>query len=680
MKKEKFFGKFKNMNIDQTELNRKYAAYLREQELMMMYEAAAQSSSSAAASAGGGGSIGANADYRAESWLFTTVDENGYICLQSINFTTGKASATVNTGLLDNGDTSRLSLYIGQNAGYMAIYYSTSTSTHTCFFLTADAGIAQKIVTAGGADWGNGNSQAGMFYFVDYDDNTINIFNGSYSNSYTFSNIDEFDYNGFTKNGSFMFFIYDGSNWTSYLGCYNGQLLNLDTIFPDGPTWGNWNADFITYLDFTNSNFATKIVILKDNGSIVLEQDISEYEIWDWDNTANYGSNNFWLMGYDDDTLPTPLWTMINYDGDNGKLDIATEEKSRDYDDAGYFWTLWPSNGYNTFTTGDTVSIYFYSFVGNDLWNEYDYYNIVWAGKGSNGFHKHLLTDGDTYQINWIGNDGPMNAGTPALPYFLNGDTYVSMGLLTKAGWVSTETDVEVSTITNTLGYMMGEKTLWVFNIDTVDPLNRTWLITGDTLEHTLYTTADWALNDIGINYGYPFFNTAVVKDTVDNDNSFVYSSGKGIQSLPSDINYARYNNVIYGTVTGINAGQYLLTYDDDSPLYAAWGLTPSTGLVEIKNVVQANTYTYGCGDSVMWYYWKNNKTLRWNISLFDLATGNNLVNTDSGFTTIPSATYYVGDRFIYNIYNQYIAPTRGGVISINMVSVDYDNANDTGY
>lgn len=54
MKKEKFFGKFKNMNIDQAELNRKYHAHLREQELMMMYEAAMKSSSAATATAGGG--------------------------------------------------------------------------------------------------------------------------------------------------------------------------------------------------------------------------------------------------------------------------------------------------------------------------------------------------------------------------------------------------------------------------------------------------------------------------------------------------------------------------------------------------------------------------------------------------------------------------------------------------
>jgi tRNA A37 N6-isopentenylltransferase MiaA len=55
MQKEKFFGKFKHMNIDQTELNRKYYAYLREQELMMMYEAAMKSSSSAPPGIAGGG-------------------------------------------------------------------------------------------------------------------------------------------------------------------------------------------------------------------------------------------------------------------------------------------------------------------------------------------------------------------------------------------------------------------------------------------------------------------------------------------------------------------------------------------------------------------------------------------------------------------------------------------------
>lgn len=58
MRKDQFFGKHKNLGIPQAELDRKYQAYLREQELMMIYEAAMRNSSSAPpAVAGGGGSL-----------------------------------------------------------------------------------------------------------------------------------------------------------------------------------------------------------------------------------------------------------------------------------------------------------------------------------------------------------------------------------------------------------------------------------------------------------------------------------------------------------------------------------------------------------------------------------------------------------------------------------------------
>jgi hypothetical protein len=59
MKKEQFFQRHHNLNVQKAELERKYQAYLREQEdLRMLYEAAMRSSSSASATVGGGGGGG----------------------------------------------------------------------------------------------------------------------------------------------------------------------------------------------------------------------------------------------------------------------------------------------------------------------------------------------------------------------------------------------------------------------------------------------------------------------------------------------------------------------------------------------------------------------------------------------------------------------------------------------
>jgi hypothetical protein len=59
MRKYQFFEKFKNTNIDQRELERKYQAHLREQEeQQMLYEAAMRSSSSTSPGAAGGGVVG----------------------------------------------------------------------------------------------------------------------------------------------------------------------------------------------------------------------------------------------------------------------------------------------------------------------------------------------------------------------------------------------------------------------------------------------------------------------------------------------------------------------------------------------------------------------------------------------------------------------------------------------
>jgi|688.fasta_scaffold294077_2 hypothetical protein len=59
MRKDQFQDKFRHLNVDQRELDRKYQAYIREQqELQMMYEAAMSLQSSTSTVGGGGGSGG----------------------------------------------------------------------------------------------------------------------------------------------------------------------------------------------------------------------------------------------------------------------------------------------------------------------------------------------------------------------------------------------------------------------------------------------------------------------------------------------------------------------------------------------------------------------------------------------------------------------------------------------
>jgi hypothetical protein len=60
MRKDKFFDRHKSLNLDKSEVERKWKAYLREKEEMELFEAMGRSGASVPPGAVGGGSPGGN--------------------------------------------------------------------------------------------------------------------------------------------------------------------------------------------------------------------------------------------------------------------------------------------------------------------------------------------------------------------------------------------------------------------------------------------------------------------------------------------------------------------------------------------------------------------------------------------------------------------------------------------
>jgi hypothetical protein len=122
MKKDQFYDKFKNVNLEKAELERKWRLHLREQEeLQRMYEALQSSSTSTSTGGGGSGSGGL------DGVLTLTVDSSESLSTTTWCFTQSEAT----TFTVDWGD------------GVIEEYDGNDCIDHTY----AEAGIWNVVIT-----------------------------------------------------------------------------------------------------------------------------------------------------------------------------------------------------------------------------------------------------------------------------------------------------------------------------------------------------------------------------------------------------------------------------------------------------------------------------------------------------------------------------------------------------
>lgn len=76
MKQSQFFDKHKNLDIERKELERKYQAYLREQEEMGMLEVAARSAASGGSKKNSDGCLYFDVDTTGNPWFYVEVGVN----------------------------------------------------------------------------------------------------------------------------------------------------------------------------------------------------------------------------------------------------------------------------------------------------------------------------------------------------------------------------------------------------------------------------------------------------------------------------------------------------------------------------------------------------------------------------------------------------------------------------
>jgi len=326
MNKDQFNRKHSQLNIGETELNRKYLAYLREQEEMQMralYEAAIAAQRSSSAVAGGGTAVSSQSKV-GETILYHFEANTGELVLGWIDFPINKFSAVYPTGLLAADGWYNNDIYVTQNKGYVAHYKNNNDgSLNKLFFFTAGGGLIDILDQSNMVptnDLSVDNVRGEYVLIIDYDAYTAWVFNGEtlVTDTTTFvdqiivwdydNNLDGFYVKSYDVLGFFHIYRYNGSGFV--------EIASLDTVFNAFVyvvnTYENSNVIRVGKYETTPEGYYHEIQYISADGTVLYTIDVLS------ENADAWYSSDRWGSGKHVDTFPGDVnYRHIFFDSTN---------------------------------------------------------------------------------------------------------------------------------------------------------------------------------------------------------------------------------------------------------------------------------------------------------------------------------------------------------------------------
>lgn len=324
MERHQFYRKFQHLNLDEHQLERKYIAYLTEQEdFRRMYEAAVLQQQSQSSTAGGGSATNTISSALGETILYRFELNTGELALGWIDFPADKFSAVYRTGLLAADGWYNESINIVQNKGYVAWYKNNNNNLNKLFFFTAGGKLIDTF-EEDTIDLSVDSVRGEYVLLIDYDAYTAWVFNGEtlVTDTTTFvdqimlweydNNLDGFYIKSYDQLGFYHIYRYDGTEFV--------EIASLDTGFNAFVyvlnTYENSNIIRVGKYETTIDGYYHEIQYISADGTVLYTIDLT------LDNANAWFDSDCWGSGKHVDTFPGDLnYRHIFFDS----TDLLTE-------------------------------------------------------------------------------------------------------------------------------------------------------------------------------------------------------------------------------------------------------------------------------------------------------------------------------------------------------------------
>lgn len=343
MNKEQFTAKMRDHNLMQEELDRKWKAYLVEQEQaeidrrwkQFLFEKEQSTSrdlnpAAPASSGGGGATVVPSISEQTYIEFFRTDNHDNWMYLQ-LNVDSG-----IPTALLDSGVDKSWSVdfYLPpvQKKGYVIIF--RNGGDYKFLLIAPDGSILTTIESSTGWDGNLLDGNAIVFFFsVNDTDISFTFFDGENYKTTIYENADsidlgtEWDYT--TADGKFFgAVVYNNGDRSSRLFDASGDVeLNYHA---DGDPitesrWAYTFGNFVVILKYnSNTGHWTRMSIFNTSGTLTADVDLLAMPL----NNINfefYGTDKMQVVFWTDDTADD--WQIYNYKGSSENLIYTTESR-----------------------------------------------------------------------------------------------------------------------------------------------------------------------------------------------------------------------------------------------------------------------------------------------------------------------------------------------------------------
>lgn len=684
---ERFSDKFRNLNIPQSEIKRKYRIKQEEDIILEALGQRIQGTTNVPNVVGGGGNYSI---VTFSNSLFAMIYEKGETTYSYYvyNYDDSSINGPFHTNIsIENYPLNYSEQYITTKNGYCHKFYNPGTDDYLILFISAN-GIIIKTITGNAGDITVENVDGKYIVAWDYHIGTVWLFDGVkvVTDKTTFTDVDQFgiswDWDGTSLDGILMESFKTEENGDAYKKLY---LANIDgfkeiySIFIENAT----NLQYYFYISAfsnrylikkydSNTNSYIGFTIIDSTGE-VLEEENFPPDIYNHFNYGFFGHGKIFIMLHNyldndvdyeiyvfDDTTDTLLYTSVN---------------RLNYPNFNIIYDTRYANSFSDYVFSENILFNFYNTTGNNNlgFTEVDYSKFITFFEGAEDFIEYdyanneaKLIDLNIYHTN----------NTYFIPYD-NAGTYTLLTLGSEGN--DTFTTLTSSGDQNSLNFVRNGDRIMFSHFNTNLNKSFIYMINSDASDFILLD------EEISSFSYYRAFDSFVIYDTT---NSlawyFISTSTEWVSTVYyGDLNYETTTN--YTTEDNLSNGILLLnetqTGTVNTTIYSKTGVNnfvmgiPGYEQLKIGNNIFA-----------LWFY-DSNRSNKITIQLYNIdgillqtvetndENSNSFIVADNRVYVSTFMKYFEED--IYYVYNWYhLTPER--VTTVTKILPDTDNLSIT--
>lgn len=425
MKFEQFFDKYKNLNLERKELQRKWRIRREEEMLFETISQKTQGNTNAPGINGGGGNI--TSSIASQLMMIYERDASTYT-YYVFNYDSSTINGPYDTEIsIEDYPLGNSSQYMINNGGYCHKFFNPGNNDYILLFFNASGNIVDRIEGNTSDLYVNGFD--GRYIVAwDYDERIIWIFDGNKvtTDSTTFSSVGSYGGSGNWNSTSLDGFLMESSTEEEsgdvikklYLGTINGITEIYSVTIPSGSG---------LFYDFYGSSFSNKYVIRKYNNNFylgftiidstgtVVHDVVLEDEIYSNLDFQRFGTNKFFAIFYNGTDTDID-YNIYVYDGTNDNLLNRSLIYGTSYTDRINYYDVREVWNFSDYIFSENVMFAFYNLTGNFNYNleEVDYCKLIGFFEGESDFVEYDFADNET---KFMGFNSIKTTETFLLPY-----------------------------------------------------------------------------------------------------------------------------------------------------------------------------------------------------------------------------------------------------------------------